>query len=258
MQTLGERLEEARKRKGLSIREAAEATKIRGDYLQKFEANSFDFDLPPLYIRGFLRTYAKYLEFDPVRVLSEFDTMMADEGRAPRRETRENYGRVEIGSETSEPAAPRSSGGGGGSGLDPVMLKYALFGGGAIVIVVVVVLLINVFSGRTEPRTTVPKQTTQAVQQPSSSPGGTVDGAAVAQTITFTASESTRIKVVRLPDESVVFDGSLVRGETRSFTKTGVWRVTVEDRTKIRLEVNGRVMDIPVLENGNWGRFRLD
>ena len=67
MQTLGERLEEARKRKGISIREAAEATKIRGDYLQKFEANSFDFDLPPLYIRGFLRTYAKFLEFDPQR-----------------------------------------------------------------------------------------------------------------------------------------------------------------------------------------------
>ncbi len=251
MQTLGERLEEARKRKGLSIREAAEATKIRGDYLQKFEANSFDFDLPPLYIRGFLRTYAKYLEFDPVRVLSEFDTMMADEGRAPRRETRENYGRVEIGGESSEPAAPR---GGGGSGLDPVMLKYALFGGGALVLVVVVVVLINVFSGRSEPRPTTPKQITQSAP---SSPVGT-DTTAVAQTITFTASDATRIKIVRLPDEGVVFEGALARGEMRTFSKTGVWRITVEDRTKIRLEVNGRAMDIPVLENGNYGRFRLD
>ena len=42
MQTIGERLEEARKKKGLSLREAAEATKIRGDYLQKFEGNQFD------------------------------------------------------------------------------------------------------------------------------------------------------------------------------------------------------------------------
>ena len=62
MQTIGERLEEARKRKGISIREAAETTKIRGDYLQKFEANSFAIDLPPLYIRGFVRTYARFLE----------------------------------------------------------------------------------------------------------------------------------------------------------------------------------------------------
>ena len=32
MQTIGERLEEARKRKGISIREASEATKIRSEY----------------------------------------------------------------------------------------------------------------------------------------------------------------------------------------------------------------------------------
>jgi cytoskeleton protein RodZ len=56
MQTIGERLEEARKRKGISIREAAEATKIRGDYLHKYENNQFDIKLPEIYVRGFLRT----------------------------------------------------------------------------------------------------------------------------------------------------------------------------------------------------------
>ena len=34
MQSIGERLEEARKRKGISLREAAEATKIRSDFLR--------------------------------------------------------------------------------------------------------------------------------------------------------------------------------------------------------------------------------
>ena len=62
MQTIGERLEEARKRKGISIREAAEATKVRGDYLHKFESNQFDINLPEIYVRGFLRTYASYLK----------------------------------------------------------------------------------------------------------------------------------------------------------------------------------------------------
>ncbi|MDP5080533.1 MAG: helix-turn-helix domain-containing protein, partial [Opitutales bacterium] len=46
MQSIGERLEEARKRKGISLREAAEATKIRGDFLGYFEQNKFDFELP--------------------------------------------------------------------------------------------------------------------------------------------------------------------------------------------------------------------
>ena len=81
MQTIGERLEEARKRKGISVREAAETTKIRGDYLQKFEANSFDLDLPPLYIRGFLRAYARHLELDPERIVNDFNTVLASEGK---------------------------------------------------------------------------------------------------------------------------------------------------------------------------------
>ena len=150
MQTLGERLEEARKRKGISIREAAEATKIRGDYLQKFEANSFDFDLPPLYVRGFMRTYAKFLELDPQRIVAEFDTLMVDEGRAPRRETRENYGRVEFGgSESGEAAPARSS---GGNGIDPVMLKYLIYGGGAVVLLLIILIVVNVFSGGSSAR----------------------------------------------------------------------------------------------------------
>lgn len=251
MQTLGERLEEARKRKGISIREAAEATKIRGDYLQKFEANSFDFDLPPLYIRGFLRTYAKFREFDPQRIVAEFDTMMADEGRAPRRETRENYGRVEIGGNENAESAPRSSGGGG---LDPVMLKYALFGGGALVLVVVVVLLINVLSSRTESRPVAPKQTTVQNTEPTQPAVGN-DANASVQTLTFTASDVTRVKIVRDSDKSVVFDGALGRGETRTFRKIGKLLVTVEKGSNLRMEVNGRSYPMPL---EGYGRFALD
>src|SRR5450432_604334 len=100
MQTIGERLEEARKRKGISIREAAESTKIRGDYLQKFEANTFAIDLPPLYIKGFLRAYSRYLELDPERQVSDLNALLAKEGKPARREHREVYGRVDFGDTT--------------------------------------------------------------------------------------------------------------------------------------------------------------
>ena len=144
MQTIGERLEEARKRKGISIREAAETTKIRGDYLQKFEANSFAIDLPPLYIRGFVRSYARFLELDPERFVSDVDAALTREGKPQRREPREALGRVEFGgearvSETAEPAAT-----GGHSAHDKnVMLKFGLLGGGALIAIVVIILLIN-------------------------------------------------------------------------------------------------------------------
>ena len=136
MQTIGERLEEARKRKGLSIREAAEHTKIRGDYLQKFEANSFDLSLPPLYIRGFVRSYARYLDLDAERFLQDYDAVLANEGKSVRRETREVYGRVDFGE-----AGDGATANGGMS--QAVMLKYGLFAGGAVVVIVIISILIK-------------------------------------------------------------------------------------------------------------------
>lgn len=250
MQTLGQRLEEARKRKGISIREAAEATKIRGDYLQKFEAGSFDFDLPPLYVRGFVRNYARHLDLDASRLVAEFDQLMAESGRAPRREVRENFGRVEFNGE-GEAAAARPRG-----PLDPVLLKYLVLGGGAIVLLLLVLIAVNLFSSDAPARPAAKGPGTPEATAPAR-PGGD-GGASAAQVVTLTALDSTRVKVVRVADESVVFDGALARGESRTIAKNGVLRVTVEDRTKLRLEVNGRAMDIPVLQGGNYGRFTLD
>jgi len=70
MDTLGSPLEEARKRKGVSIREASEATKIRMEYLSQFESDDFDIPLPEIYQRGFVGIYARYLDEDP-QVFSE-------------------------------------------------------------------------------------------------------------------------------------------------------------------------------------------
>jgi cytoskeletal protein RodZ len=245
MQTLGERLEEARKRKGISIREAAEATKIRGDYLQKFEANSFDLDLPPLYVRGFVRAYARYLEFDAQRILAEYDTLLASEGRAPRRESREVYGRVEFG-EAGE------AGGSTNAQKQAILLKYGLFAGGGVVLIIVIVLLVNVLFTRAPAK---PAGTTAAT--PVTAPAQPAETAAesATQTLTFTASEATRLKIVQDSDKRVLFDGALARGETRSFRKTGKLLITVEKGSALRMEVNGRSYPVPL---EGYGRFALD
>jgi len=253
MQTLGERLEEARKRKGISIREAAEATKIRGDYLQKFEANTFDFDLPPLYVRGFLRTYVRFLELDAQRLVAEFDSLAADAGRAPRRESRENFGRVDFGGGSGESA--ESSGGSSGGGIDPVTLKYALFGGGVVVLVLIIWLVISLFTGGdskpAKQRAEAPAQTTQQAANGPVQP----ENLGTAQTLVFTAIDATRVKIVRDVDKSVVYDGKLERGESRTFQKAGKFLVTVEKGANLRMEVNGRSYPVPL---EGYGRFALD
>src|SRR5580692_1810475 len=97
MQTIGERLEEARKRKGISLREAAEATKIRGDYLLKFESNQYDLNLPEIYVRGFLRTYAGFLKLSVDKITADFTALGHPAARSgPRMPSREIYGRMDL------------------------------------------------------------------------------------------------------------------------------------------------------------------
>lgn len=75
MQTLGERLQEARQRLGVTLREAAEFTKIRTDYLQSMEANQFEsIPLADVYKRGFVKLYAKYLRLDDEKAGADFNT----------------------------------------------------------------------------------------------------------------------------------------------------------------------------------------
>ncbi|MFO8027310.1 MAG: helix-turn-helix domain-containing protein [Opitutales bacterium] len=96
MQTIGERLEEARKRKGISLREAAEATKIRGDFLSNIEENKFDFDLPDIYKRGFLKIYARYLKLDVEKVLTDYNAQQLSNSRLGKKAGSEWFGQMEL------------------------------------------------------------------------------------------------------------------------------------------------------------------
>jgi cytoskeleton protein RodZ len=246
MQTIGERLEEARKRKGISIREAAEQTKIRSDYLQKFEANSFDIDLPPLYIRGFVRTYARYLELDPERLVSDVDALLTRDGKPARRENREALGRVDFGTAEPRKEEPAPNAADSRAARDKAMLvKFGLLVGGALVAITVIILLINVlFTGRPAKPAEQANTPPPAVVQPDP-----------AQTLTLTAVDATRVKVVQDLDGATLFNGGLAKGEAKSFKKQGKLLITVEVGKNLRMEVNGRSYPVPL---DGYGRFALD
>jgi cytoskeleton protein RodZ len=69
---MGAYLRDARRRRRVSIDRAAEQTRIRPDYLMMMESDEFDF-LAPAYVRGFLRTYARFLRVNEDPLIAEFD-----------------------------------------------------------------------------------------------------------------------------------------------------------------------------------------
>lgn len=115
MQTIGERLEDARKRKGISLREAADATKIRSDFLSNIEQNKFDFDLPEIYKRGFVKNYARYLKLDVDKILTDFQAQLLTHSRMGKKSGSEWFGQMDLKKSgkapVEEPAeeAPRES-----------------------------------------------------------------------------------------------------------------------------------------------------
>ena len=96
MQSIGERLEEARKRKGISLREAAEVTKIRSDFLGYIEQNKMDFSLPEIYKRGFLKNYARYLKLDYDKIMTDYNAQQLSKSRLGKKAGSEWFGQMEV------------------------------------------------------------------------------------------------------------------------------------------------------------------
>ena len=81
--SIGDRLRQARERRGVSIAEASATLKIRAPILEAFEREDHA-QLPPrVYALGQLRTYAAYLGLDPATVAAGWQGPPAPEGPAP-------------------------------------------------------------------------------------------------------------------------------------------------------------------------------
>jgi cytoskeleton protein RodZ len=70
---MGAYLRAARRKRRIGMDRAAEDTRIRADFLMRMESDEFDF-LAPTYVRGFLKTYARYLRVNPDPLMIEFDS----------------------------------------------------------------------------------------------------------------------------------------------------------------------------------------
>jgi len=260
MQTIGERLEEARKRKGISIREAAEATKIRGDYLQKFESNQFDLNLADLYVRGFLRSYANFLKLPADKIVNDFNGLGLASGGRARTPSREVYGRMDLSvasveEETAPPAPPASvapaeaatpagrrdpasftRGGGNlhsGPSIDPALLVKGGLGVVGLVVLLLIIWGIKSLVGGDPAKTPASASGAPVIQQP-----------AAARTFTLVALDTLYVTVARKnPDGrsgEEIFKGTLVRGQNQVIPRPGPLFITASAAENLEIEISGR------------------
>ena len=142
---IGQKLEEARNRKGISLREASESTKIRGDYLTAFESSSFDINLPEVYLRGFVRLYARFLDLDQEAVLADLDLELGNSNsKSPKKSLGSISSNDSEGSEFSSSASNSKSVSRGSSGMfrKPIILTFS-----TLFVVIIIISLLIAFVG---------------------------------------------------------------------------------------------------------------
>ena len=267
MQTIGERLEEARKRKGISIREASEATKIRSDYLQKFESNSYELSLPDIYVRGFLRSYAQYLKLNSEKLLTDYASLGLGSPRDPRearrQDQREVFGRIdlpdpgkaesapppqsqEINTQRSQPqqnrAVPTSVVTGAPSADRRQKFKMSFLVGGAVLALLLLIILLRaVLPSNSDTHAATTQRPVAAIP--------------AENLIRLIAIDNVRVKVTQQSDKRVLFNDDLVKGETRDIERQGKVSVTYDIGKNLQVEIKGQRYNMTV---DGYGRNALD
>lgn len=242
MQSIGERLEEARKRKGITIREASEATKIRGDYLDSFENNTFKINLPEIYTRGFLRSYANYLKLNSDKVITDYNAHLLGEGKSSRRENREFFGRLEL----QPPAAseePKHAGvvgegvseknedAAGGSiweklGMEKdVALKVGIALTLSLAVIIAVVWGFLSFMGSDEPIADSEINATPTAQAADTTP------------FTLVAKDDVRVEVKQIEGDIALHRGPLAKGQEMELSAIGSVRITFSDPAALSVRI---------------------
>ena len=239
-QSIGERLEEARKRKGISLREASEATKIRSDFLRNFEQDKFDFDLPDIYKRGFVKNYANYLKLDSQKLLTDYSALLLSNPGNVKKGGSELFGSMNTEVRTASDTAESPSYG-KISAKSPVKepeeedakliqnidskfyIKIGLVASGALFFVFVIFGLIKAVLGGDE-ETAVEKSETETSSATAESTTSTGQNGLITtneEPITLKATGNVYVLIKQRKDNKELVRKTLGEGEMLTFRKSG-------------------------------------
>jgi len=200
MPALGERFRAAREARGLSLSDVSEQIRIRSVYLAAIEEERWSAIGAPVYIRGFLRTYARFLGLAPEDVVTEFNA--ETEQSLPDERTSAQS--------TAPPERPSNRG------------SLLVWTAALVAVLLVAFVVYNELTMHRAPSALVsasalpsplPSSEAEASSLPSSRPSSVPAAAASSLGVVFSAPSWLRVTV----DGSVSMEGTFPAGTTKTF-----------------------------------------
>lgn len=242
--TFGEELRKEREIRGISLAEIAEATKISKRFLGAIEKNDFESLPAPVFTRGFVREYARYLGLNAEDMVNRYAHYMDAEGRIAEDDPlpMRSSDHVPPGS-TSRPRPGR---------------RWAI----AALVVTAAVLAVAgwLTRDRWKGAPAAPAGTESAPPQPASTPTAVsteIENSAVAEPMSLTVTASEDVWIVLNADGRKAHNGILGAGEERTFSAEDQFEFeTVGNAGGIAVSLNGSPFP-PLGAKGEVVRNRL-
>jgi len=255
---IGNTLREARLRRGLDILDCEAETKIRAKYLRAMEEEQFDLMPSPTYVRGFLRTYADFLDLDGRLVLDEYESRfgaysLSQEGGArPGRPSRSDSG-----GPRRSPEPPRRPGRPRKRRRTEVQLLWLAIGG-----VMAVALLIWLGVGQSDTQTPVaptpttstgPRSVPAVVEPDTASTEAPVRAKKTQIVLAGTGVNGCWVQVrSRNAKGRIVFEQILAPGDSQTFRVAEAIWVNASNPAELVVTVGGKVTDLNSTSGGTW------
>ena len=219
---LGRMLREARERRGVSLRELAETTKIAFRVLEALERNDISRLPGGIFGRGFVRAYATAVGLDPETTVQTFIAQFPQESVTaghPTAVVHEDHDAIE----SNRRAATTF--------LWLIAVSVPLLG----------VLAYFAMVGRRVPSpAATPSAATQGTVAPASARSDVaLEPAPVVERLTVVLSATRACAVSVTVDGNKAVDGKLAPGDERSFDVRRELALTVDDGEAVRMTVNG-------------------
>jgi cytoskeleton protein RodZ len=220
---IGRALRKARLRRGKSLEEASRETRVKPEYLRALETESFGVLLGEVYVRGFLRSYARYLGLNAEKVVAAYQ-------RAYRRPKAASVAMLPVGEADTVIELP-----------DTRRRTAWVLAAGAALIVLISAAAIGLISRSASTPTPAGGSPPPAVRvQPSEVQVDMLAEVPAAATVTV--------------DGEVKFNGLLDAGEAHSFTGKRSIDVHLDSGNTVSLRVNGIDLETPGLPGHDYDR----